>query len=69
MSLLCLPLFSIPLSHVLAKDISLLVEGDDGDDDSLGLDVLQVGLRQHPYSLAAAILGEDERITAQTHGA
>lgn len=51
------------------KDIGLLVEGDDGDNDSLGLNVLQVGLRQHPHSLATPVLGEDEGITAQTHGA
>lgn len=47
----------------------MLVEGHNGDDDGLGLDVLQVGLRQHPHSLAAAVLGEDERVPAQTHGA
>lgn len=51
------------------KDIGLLVEGDNGDDDSLGLDVFQVGLRQHSQRLAAAVLGEDERVTAKTHGA
>lgn len=51
------------------KDIGLLVEGHNGDDDGLGLNVLQVGLRQHPHSLAAAVLGEDERVAAQTHGA
>lgn len=57
------------MSHSFVKDIGLLVEGDDGDDDGLGLDVFQVGLRQHSHSLAAAVLGEDERVAAQTHGA
>ena len=57
------------VSFLLVKDIGLLVEGDNGDDDGLGLDFFQVGLRQHSHSLAAAVLGEDERIAAQAHGA
>lgn len=51
------------------KDIGLLAEGNDGDDNSLSLDVLQVGLRQQTHSLAAAVLGEDERVAAEPHGA
>lgn len=51
------------------KDISLLVEGDDGHNDGLSFDVFQVSLRQHSDSLAAAALGEDERIPSQSHGA
>lgn len=51
------------------KDISLLVEGDNGHNDGLSLDVFQVSLRQHSHSLAAAVLGEDECITSQSHGA
>lgn len=47
----------------------MLVEGDDGDDDSLGLDAFQIGLRQHTHSLAPAVFGEDERVATQTHGA
>lgn len=46
------------------KDIGLLVEGDNRDNDSLGLDVFQVGLGQHSQRLAATILGEDECIPA-----
>lgn len=57
------------LPYCFMTDIGLLVEGDDGDNDGLGLDVSQVGLRKHPHSLAAAVLGEDERVAAQTHGA
>lgn len=53
----------------LIKDIGYLAEGGDGDDDSLRLDVVQVGLRQHPHSLAASVLGEDEGVAAQAHGA
>ena len=59
----------LPMYYCFMKDIGLLVEGDDGDNDGLGLDVFQVGLRQHSHSLAAAVLGEDERVAAQTHGA
>lgn len=51
------------------KDIGLLVKGDDGNDDGLGLDVFQIGLRQHAHSLAPAVFGEDECVTTQTHGA
>lgn len=51
------------------KDIGLLVERDNGDDDSLGFNAFQVGLRQHPHSLTAAVLGEDKRVTPQAHGA
>jgi len=57
------------MPYFFMKDIGLLVEGDDGYNDGLGLDVSQVGLRQHSHSLAAAILGEDERVAAQTHRA
>lgn len=59
----------MPMPYCVMKDIGLLVEGDNGDNDGLGLDVFQVGLRQHSHSLAAAVLGEDERVAAQTHGA
>lgn len=51
------------------KDICLLVEGNNGDNDSLSLDVFQVGLRQKSHRLAAAVLGEDERVATKTHGA
>lgn len=47
----------------------MLVEGNDGNDDSLSFDVVQVGLRQHSHRLTATVLGEYERIAAQTHGA
>lgn len=57
------------MPNCFMKDIGLLVEGDNGNNDGLGLDVLQVGLRQHPHSLAAAVLREDERVAAQAHGA
>lgn len=57
------------MSGWFVKDIGLLAEGDDGHDDGLGLDVFQVGLRQHSHSLTTAVLGEDECIAAQTHGA
>ncbi len=61
--------FVHPMTYWFLKDIGLLVEGDDGDNDGLCLDVFQIGLRQHPHSLAAPVLGEDERIAAQAHGA
>lgn len=51
------------------KDIGLLVEGHNGDEDSLSLDVFQVGLGHHPHRLAAAVLGENERVAAEAHGA
>lgn len=51
------------------KDIGLLVEGNNRDNDSLSLDVFQVGLRQHSHRHAAAIFGEDEGVATQTHGA
>lgn len=51
------------------KDIGLLAKGNDGDDNSLGLDVLKVGLRQQTHRLAATVLGEDERVAAEAHGA
>lgn len=47
----------------------MLVEGHYGNNDSLGSDVLQVGLRQHSHRLTAAIFGEDECVTAEAHGA
>lgn len=50
------------------KDIGLLAEGNDGDDNSLGLDLLKVGLGQQTNRLAAAILSEDECVTAEPHG-
>lgn len=51
------------------KDIGLLVEGHDGDDDSLSLDGFQVGLWHHPHRLATAVLGENEHVAAKAHGA
>lgn len=49
-------------------DIGLLDEGNDGDDNSLGLDLLKVGLGQQTHRLAAAVLGKDKCITAEPHG-
>lgn len=46
----------------------MLAEGNDGDDNSLGFDLLKVGLGQQTNRLAAAILREDECVTAQPHG-
>lgn len=56
------------MARFFMKDIGLLAEGNDGDDNSLGLDVLKVGLRQQTHRLAAAVLAEDERVTAEAHG-
>lgn len=53
----------------LAKDIGLLAEKHNGDDDSLSLDAFQVGLWHHAHRLAAAVLGENEHVAAQAHGA
>ena len=47
----------------------MLVEGNYGDDDGLSFDIFQVGLRQHSHSLTPAVLGEDECVAAQAHGA
>lgn len=53
---------------VLMKDIGWLEEGNDGDDNSLGLDLLKVGLGQKTNGLAAAVLGEDKCVSAEPHG-
>lgn len=58
---------SRPNKRSFKKDIGLLSEGNNRDDDRLSLDVFQVGLRQHSHTLTATVLGEDERIAAETH--
>lgn len=50
------------------KDIGLLVKRCNRDNDGLGFDVFQVGLREHSHSLAAPVLGEDKCILTKTHG-
>lgn len=47
----------------------MLVEGHNWDNNSLSLDVFQVGLRHHPHGLAAAVLCENENVATKAHGA